>query len=440
MRNIKKIFSIVILTCNIQFAFPQKVNEVYTPIENSVPENSKVKQTNIVPNYTILNVDRTQQNIETIMREVEQHQMLRKQHESLETEKYYDANYLKIRAIENNYWNALTGIKEMLAGNQPLDLKKAVYLVEHAFLPSLTYSDFDNKIQQLVEICRLKMEQENLDMTNPLAINLAIQKIMSDTVEVKMTGQEQTIKHYPFIYDFDDAWGEKDHANQFVSKLLYTKSGQCHSLPLLYLILAQELNSEAYLAFAPHHSYIKFKDESGKFYNYETTSGYLISDNALMRSGFITAEAIKNKVFLDTLSKTETIGYCLSDLAQGYFHLLGFGNGEFLKEATDLSLKYFPDRNLRAYMIKSNLSQAIFLSEAKKNGVKSFEEAMQNIELKKLWDIHDGYYRLVQDKGYSEITKETYLNWVKSIQELNSKMTNEEIYTHLKNELKRYEN
>lgn len=441
MHLIHKTLLTLFINCSFLLSLAQNVIEVYKPIENNVPENSKTKQVNIIPNYNILNIDRTRQNTEAIMQEVEQHQeMLRNQNESLENEEYYDAKYAKIRSIENNYWNALTGIEEMLKGNQPLDLKKAVYMVEHAFLPSLAYSDFESKIQHLVEVCRLKMEQDNLDMTNPLAINLAIQTVMSDTVEVKLTGQEQTIINYPFIYDFDDAWGEKDHANQFVSKLLYTKTGQCHSLPLLYLILSQELGSEAYLAFAPHHSYIKFQDESGKFYNFETTSGYLVSDNALMRSGFISSSAIRNKVYLDTLSKKETIAYCLNDLAQGYFHLRGFGNGEFLSRTTDISLENFPERNIQAYMIKSNLSEVIFLSAAQKAGVKSFEEAMQNEELKKLWNIHDTYYILVQDKGYSEITKAAYLNWIKSIQELNNKMTNEEIYNYLNNELKRYEN
>jgi hypothetical protein len=284
------------------------------------------------------------------------------------------------------------------------------------------------------------MEQDKLDMTNPLAINLTIQQVMSDTVEVKMTGQESSTISYPFIYDFDDAWGESDHANQFISKLLFTKSGQCHSLPLLYLILAQEFGSEAYLSFAPHHSYIKFRDEDGKFYNYETTSGYLISDNALMRSGFISSTAIKNKIFMDTISQKETIAYCITDLAQGYFNLRGFGNGEFLTNATDISLQYFPERNLGAYMIKSNLSEVVFISEAKKRGVKSFEEAMQNEELKKLWETHNSYYRLVQDKGYSQITKEAYIKWVNSIRELSNQMTNEELYNHLKQSLKKYEN
>jgi|GEM_PF-6378361 len=61
-------------------------------------------------------------------------------------------------------------------------------------------------------------------------------------------------------YDFVDFWGREDTRKVFVTKLLATNSGQCQSLPQLYLILAEELGTTAYLAFSPEHSYIKFQD------------------------------------------------------------------------------------------------------------------------------------------------------------------------------------
>lgn len=56
------------------------------------------------------------------------------------------------------------------------------------------------------------------------------------------------VRHKAIRYDFEDYMGAKDWSKMFVSKLLKTGSGQCHSMPLLYLMLAEEMNTEAYLA------------------------------------------------------------------------------------------------------------------------------------------------------------------------------------------------
>ena len=77
----------------------------------------------------------------------------------------------------------------------------------------------------------------------------------------------------PYSYDFDDPFGHKDWDNMFVSKLLNTGKGNCHSLPYLYKIIAEELGISAHLALAPNHIYIKHKNEKDGWYNTELTSG-----------------------------------------------------------------------------------------------------------------------------------------------------------------------
>ena len=123
-------------------------------------------------------------------------------------------------------------------------------------------------------------------------------RAMSDTMKIKLPNMETSVMSSPVKYDFEDFKGEKDWTKMFVSKLLSTKSGQCHSLPLLYLILCEATDTEASLAFSPSHTYAKFKDQQGNWYNVELTRGRITSDAVIMASGYITAEALKNKLYM----------------------------------------------------------------------------------------------------------------------------------------------
>ena len=160
--------------------------------------------------------------------------------------------------IRSCYWKAFNKIKEILE-NAPLNLKQAVFEVEHAFNNTFTFDDFNNRIEELLYIVKFL----NNEPLNNTAVNLSIIKAMSQTHTVPVPGKETTHTSFPFTYDFNDPYGDRDQNNMFVSKLLFTNKGQCHSMPLLYLILAEELGAEAYLSFSPNHSFIKFKDERG---------------------------------------------------------------------------------------------------------------------------------------------------------------------------------
>jgi len=63
----------------------------------------------------------------------------------------------------------------------------------------------------------------------------------------------------PYVYDFDDFMGDKDWTKQFVTKLMRTHTGNCHSLPYLYKILCEEIGAKASLVLGPNHVYIKHR-------------------------------------------------------------------------------------------------------------------------------------------------------------------------------------
>ena len=229
------------------------------------------------------------------------------------------------------YQKALEELSKMLSGESSLNLKDAVYMVENAYFENrLNYSDFNKAIKYLAETAQLKTMQDGHNWNNPITKNVMLFRTMADTLEIKVPQRETSVMSYPMQYDFEDFYGREDWSKMFVSKLLATNKGQCHSLPLLYLILCEETGAEANLAYSPSHSYVKFKDSSGNWHNLELTNGMIVSDAHIVGSGYITAEAIKNKLYMEPQTKRQVVAQCISDLAMGYVHKYGYDS--FIKK------------------------------------------------------------------------------------------------------------
>ncbi|MDZ7741017.1 MAG: hypothetical protein U5Q03_04525 [Bacteroidota bacterium] len=87
-----------------------------------------------------------------------------------------------------HFKSALNDLKKMLNGETPLDLKKAVFIVENAYFENeLDYQQFENSIQQAVKICELSMLENKIKPNDNFAKNLTIFNYMSDTVHVKLS-------------------------------------------------------------------------------------------------------------------------------------------------------------------------------------------------------------------------------------------------------------
>jgi hypothetical protein len=121
----------------------------------------------------------------------------------------YESNLNKPGA--HFYKQAYDSLAKMVQGQRPLNYKKAVFLSEWPFHEgTLTYRDFDQAIQNSLNLIKAKMKQDKLPNSD-LAKNWMIYQFMSDTLQIKLTGQEKrTVTHYPMQYDFEDFWGEKD--------------------------------------------------------------------------------------------------------------------------------------------------------------------------------------------------------------------------------------
>ncbi|MDR0834811.1 MAG: hypothetical protein LBN93_11650 [Candidatus Symbiothrix sp.] len=325
------------------------------------------------------------------------------------------------------YRDAAEKLNNMLNGTTSLNLKEAVYLVENAYFEGqIDYARYNKAIQDMANLARQKAQEDNYNWNNPVAKNMMLFRVMSDTLTVKTPGREGFTTSYPMKYDFDDYWAKYDYSKMFVTKLLSTHGGQCHSMPLLYLILCDEIGAEANLAFAPAHTYIKFKDNENNWHNLELTRGWLVTDAFVIGSGFITSEAIKNGVYMQPQTKEQTIAHCLSDLALGYIRKYGYD--PFVKQCLETALQYAP-YNSSALRARSNYQSFLFEYLGNQAGRPPLESLKDtHPHLYKIREERDSIYRLIDNIGLRDMPKELYDKWLHSLDDEAEKYKNEHQY------------
>ena len=312
------------------------------------------------------------------------------------------------------YTNALLQLKAMLEGRQRLSLRKAYWSLESAYGNTyLSYPEYSKIISESSAFIKTWMWQNNYPAKNNEALNAAIQKFMSDTLTtvVRPVDDAGTIKtrHLPFRYDYVDFKGEQDHRNYFVTKCLSTGYGQCNSLPVVYLLLAESIGAKAYLSIAPQHSFIKYPTDKGIF-GYEPTSGYHISDQWYMDHLYITPEAVRNGVYLDTLSKKEIVANCVLDLAFGYLNKHGVADGKFIAECIQTTRTHAPSGKLELYvrLVESHLLSAQLVQVLKKHGAISAEQINSIPEAMSLYQALQKNEALISQLGYQPMPEQFY--------------------------------
>lgn len=168
----------------------------------------------------------------------------------------------------------------------------------------------------------------------------------------------------PFQYDLTDPLGKKP-ANRLLSTYLRTHRGNCVSMPILFVALAQRLGLKATLSTAPNHMFVKYMDDvTGKTINLETTSGAYPARDVYIRQNMpMTDEAIANGIYMKTLSKKEVLAV-MADIVIEH----AFATGQYQQgwDIANVISPYYPN-NLSALLAPTNaalgLIQIEFLSK-----------------------------------------------------------------------------
>ena len=322
-------------------------------------------------------------------------------------------------------------LSRMLNEEKNMSLKDAVFLTENAYMDgSLSRTQYEAHIQELTLLAHgiqssrtLAYKYQDKQEVEKYA---ALYHLMTDTTT--LLGKDGSfVIHLPFTYDFDDVFAEGDWQQMFVTKLLRTKKGNCHSLPYLYKIIADEIGAEAHIALAPNHIYIKHQCEKTGWYNTELTSSSFPIDAWIMASGYVYLEAIQNGIYMKAFNETETIAMCVIDLAMGYDRKFPDNDGSFILKCCSLALKHFPNY-ITAILLKAETLQHCIQQLAEQHHVQSLKDLFpiaNNAE--SLWKDMEATYLYAHRIGYRQMPKQMYFEWLGSLHTEREKYSNRKV-------------
>lgn len=318
------------------------------------------------------------------------------------------------------FFEAYKELSAMLSDSIPLNLERAVFLIENAYLGNtMKYSDFQNEIGERVQYCQWRLNDLKLDSDDELAKNMAIFSLLTDTLSINQPGSEKTIVHYPLKYNLDDYDSQRDYTSHFVSSMLHSNMGQCYSMPLLYLVMTERMGAEAYLSYAPKHMFIKIKNDKGAWYNLELTCRSVLSDYHYMNGSYIKSEAIRNELYLAPVSKKETVAMLMAQL--GRYYRVKYGYDSFIIKCAEQSERYAPN-NIDAKIIEADYQTKLTMEIARLMNART-PEMLKEISP----DAYRHYVRMhqlykeIDDSGYEEMPIEIYRNWLKHVAGLKEK-------------------
>lgn len=329
------------------------------------------------------------------------------------------------------YEQAFQDINCMLNKTCYASFKDAVFTVENAYFSNqLDRNQFDKQITFLTELSRQFIASQDLLYPYPdrddVVKYAALFNVITDTIRIQVDSS-RILEIQPYTYDFNDIWGHSDWSNMFVSKLLDTKKGNCHSLPYLYKILADEINAKTHIAVAPNHFYIKHQNKANGWYNTELTSGIFPIDAWLMASGYIHLDAIVNKLYMEALDDEQMMALCMIDLAKGYERKLGvLAQNEFVSKCCDAALKVYP-HYVNALLLKAETKKKMFDMLMTEYNAQYPADILNLPEAQKLFSEMTNLYAQIHEMGYRKMPEEMYLDWLVSLKEERTKYENKEI-------------
>lgn len=128
----------------------------------------------------------------------------------------------------------------------------------------------------------------------------------------------------------------------------------------------------------------------------------------------ISAEAIKNKVYLDALDDKKTVAHILTTLAQAYKQKYGYDY--FTLKCVDKTIQYFP-QNMPALFIKFNIHLHFGQQYVAKYG-----EVPSNFNNNN-YKEYKATKALIENLGYRELSADNYQKWLNAMDDELAKQT-----------------
>ncbi len=145
--------------------------------------------------------------------------------------------------------------------------------------------------------------------------------------------------HRAFSYDLSDPYGEKD-SNKLLATFLRTRRGNCVSMPILFLILAERMGVNVALSTAPLHIFARYTDATGRKFNIECTDGaHVMRDDWYRQKTPMTDRAIQSGLYMTTLTRTEAMAIMASTVVE---FCIEKGRYKDAMDVADVVLKHNP--------------------------------------------------------------------------------------------------
>jgi hypothetical protein len=312
-------------------------------------------------------------------------------------------------------------------------LTRATYAVENAYFDGkLPYDRYMGAIQMRADEVRKLLKREQLSTKNNLALNYGIQRLYQKPITYYDSRRKRMVTIKPFKYDLYDFDGKKDYTKLLTAKLLSTDSGQCLSMPKVYLMIAEQLGAKAWLSLSPQHSFIKFSDGQGRMLNFETTNGNLVSSSFLAQCGYITSQAVKNRAYLDTLSQRRLYAVTLFDLLWGYLNKFEYDD---FAETVKNKILQLDSNNLPCLMLDANVKWRIALNKIRAAGKPKPADLPKYPEAYKAFLTASAASDRVDNLGYQDMPPDAYQQWLQSIEKEKKKQSAQELAAHMQREI-----
>ncbi|MDZ7741022.1 MAG: hypothetical protein U5Q03_04550 [Bacteroidota bacterium] len=133
----------------------------------------------------------------------------------------------KAQSDKELFNSAFVELKNMVAGKQPINFKKAVFVVENCYLSEENqYETFCEVIDYYTELCKRLIQTRDLQYSESdkqkVSVYAAVFSLMKDTIPIQKPDGSLAY-NLPFEYDFEDIYGSQNWANMFVTKTLINK-------------------------------------------------------------------------------------------------------------------------------------------------------------------------------------------------------------------------
>lgn len=144
----------------------------------------------------------------------------------------------------------------------------------------------------------------------------------------------------PFVYDLDDPYGQ-DLRNKLLATYFDTRRGNCVSMPILQLIMAERLGLNVSLSTAPLHVFMRYTNPTnGRSIAIESTSGgHPARESEYFEQMRVTQVQVDSGIYLGVLTKRESIAVIASTVTEW---LMSQGRYDEAIAVADVLLEYYP--------------------------------------------------------------------------------------------------